>query len=124
MKISHQWLDEWVGTGLAVEQLAERLTMAGLEVDGLEAVAPPLDNVVVARIAAVEPHPDADRLSVCRVLAGDSEYSIVCGADNARAGLKTALARVGATLPGGLRSEERRVGKGCRYSGARAYEKP
>jgi len=102
MKISHQWLDEWVGTGLAVEQLAERLTMAGLEVDGLEAVAPPLDNVVVARIAAVEPHPDADRLSVCRVLAGDSEYSIVCGADNARAGLKTALARVGATLPGGL----------------------
>lgn len=102
MKISHQWLDEWVGTSLGVEQLAERLTMAGLEVDGLEAVAPPLDNVVVARIADVEPHPDADRLRVCHVVAGDSEYSIVCGAANARAGLKTALARVGATLPGGL----------------------
>src|SRR5690625_3489379 len=76
--------------------------MAWLEVDGLEDAAPPLDHVVVARIDGVEPHPDADRLRVCRVVAGDSEYSIVCGAANARVGLRTALARAGATLPGGL----------------------
>src|SRR5690554_6024503 len=103
MKISHRWLGEWVDSGLSAEAIAERFTLAGLEVDSIEAVAPPLDGVVVGRILSIEPHPDADRLRVCRV-AGDSvERTIVCGAANARAVLKVPMATLGAQLPGGLK---------------------
>lgn len=102
MKISHRWLDEWVDSGLDAEAIAESFTLAGLEVDSVEPVAPPLDGVVVGEILSVEPHPDADRLRVCRVAGDGGERTIVCGAANAREGLKAPLATPGTRLPGGL----------------------
>ena len=100
MKISEQWLREWVSPALSSEELAHQITMAGLEVDAIEPVAGAFSGVIVARIVSAEPHPDADKLRVCRVDTGDGTVQIVCGAPNARAGLLAPLARVGAVLPG------------------------
>lgn len=102
MKFSEAWLREWVDPDLPTEQLVERLTMAGLEVEGVEPVAGTFDDVVVAEVLEVEPHPDADKLRVCRVRGGDDVVQVVCGAPNVRVGLKTALAQVGANLGEGL----------------------
>jgi len=102
MKLSEQWLREWVNPRLDTKQLAERLTMAGLEVGAIEPVAPPLDRVVVGEILTVTPHPDAERLRVCEVDTGDKRpRTVVCGAPNAAAGLKVPVALPGAKLPGG-----------------------
>ncbi len=103
MKISYRWLTEWADTDLAAEEVAERFTLAGLEVDSVEPVAPPLDGVVVGEIIAIEPHPDADRLRVCTVQGDSEQRTIVCGAPNARAGLKAPLATLGTKLPGGMK---------------------
>lgn len=101
MQFSERWLRSLVNPPLSTEQLAHRVTMAGLEVESITAVAPPFSRVVVAEILTAERHPDADRLQVCSVRVGQGEaLQIVCGAPNARAGLKTACALVGATLPG------------------------
>ncbi|MCB1691066.1 MAG: phenylalanine--tRNA ligase subunit beta [Halioglobus sp.] len=100
MKISEQWLREWVSPALSTEELAHQITMAGLEVDGVEPVAAEFSGVVVAEIVSAEPHPDADKLRVCQVNTGAETVQIVCGAPNARAGLKAPLASVGAVLPG------------------------
>lgn len=106
MRISEHWLREWVDFPGSTEELAHRLTMAGLEVDAVEPAAPEFDGVVVGEIVACEPHPDADRLSVCRVVAGEGDpWEVVCGAPNARVGLKAPFARVGTTLPDGTRIE-------------------
>lgn len=100
MKISIEWLRQWVQVSEPVEQLAERLTMAGLEVEGISPAAAEFSGVVVAEIIACEQHPNADRLRVCQVATGDETLQIVCGAPNARAGLKAPLAKIGAVLPG------------------------
>src|SRR5262249_20096951 len=87
-----------------------RLTMAGFELDALEPAAPAFTGVVVAEILAAERHPQADKLQVCRVFVGSGEpLQIVCGAANARAGLKTALATVGAVLPGEVKIKEAKL---------------
>lgn len=98
MIFSEQWLREWVSPNMDTQELMDQLTMAGLEVDGSETVAREFSNVVVARIESAEKHPDADKLQVCRVNDGDSEYQVVCGAPNARAGLIAPFAKVGAQL--------------------------
>ncbi len=104
MKFSENWLRQWVSPDVSSEQLGHQLTMAGLELDGIEAASPNLAGVIVARIISAAPHPDADKLQVCQVDAGKGEsLQIVCGAKNARAGLTTALATVGAELPGGVK---------------------
>ena len=101
MKFSEQWLRDWVNPPLNSQELGHQITMAGLEVDAIEAVAGDFSGVVVAEILSAEPHPDADKLRVCTVAAGEGEpLQIVCGAPNARAGLKAPLAMVGAVLPG------------------------
>jgi phenylalanyl-tRNA synthetase beta chain len=103
MKISLQWLREWVDVPWLPAELGSRLTMAGFELEALATAAPPFGGVVVGEILEAQRHPQADKLQVCRVAIGGNEtLQIVCGAANARAGLKTALARVGAQLPGGL----------------------
>jgi phenylalanyl-tRNA synthetase beta chain len=109
VKINYQWLKSWVDTDLDAESVAERLTLAGLEVDECRAVAPALDGVVVGSIVDVQPHPDADRLRVCRVEGDVQERTIVCGAPNARAGLKAPLATLGSVLPGGLKIKPARL---------------
>src|ERR1700722_3867747 len=103
MKVPYSWLAEWVDVPWAARELGSRLTMAGSELDALEPAAPPFTKVVVAEIVTAERHPQADKLHVCRVSTGEGELlQIVCGAPNARSGLKTALAKVGASLPGAL----------------------
>ncbi len=104
MKVPYSWLAEWVDVPWDARELGSRLTMAGFELDALEPAAPPFTQVVVAEIVSAERHPQADKLQVCRVSTGQGGelLQIVCGAPNARAGLKTALAMVGASLPGGL----------------------
>lgn len=103
MKFSEQWLREWVKPAINTQQLADQLSLAGLEVDAVEAVAGEFDGVVVGEILSAEPHPNADKLQVCQVSDGKDTHQVVCGAPNARAGLKTAFARVGANLPGDFR---------------------
>ena len=101
MKITHHWLEEFTpGAGSAAE-LAAQLTVAGLEVEALEPAAPPFTGVVVGEVLACARHPNAERLSVCEVTSdGTDRLQIVCGAPNVRAGLKVAVAKVGARLPG------------------------
>jgi len=99
MKFSVNWLKQWVRLEHSAEQLAERLTASGLEVEELSPVAGDFDGIVVAEIESCSTHPDADKLSVCTVNDGGPErLQIVCGAPNARAGIKVPLARVGAQL--------------------------
>ncbi len=104
MKISEFWLRESVDlSGISRAQLLQKLTAAGLEVEDCVAVAPEFSGVLVAEIVACEKHPDADKLRVCKVDIGTGEHlQIVCGAPNARVGLKAPLATVGSVLPGGL----------------------
>jgi phenylalanyl-tRNA synthetase beta chain len=102
VKISEKWLRERVSPALSTEELAHQITMAGLEVDAIDPVAAAFSGVVVAQILSVEQHPDADKLRVCQVNSGQESLQVVCGAPNARAGIKVALACVGADLPGGL----------------------
>ena len=100
MKISEKWLREWVNPRLGTRQLAERLTMAGLEVGAIEPAAPALDNVVVGEILSVTPHPSAERLKVCEVNVGErTPRTVVCGATNTAVGLRAPVALPGAKLP-------------------------
>ena len=103
MKFSENWLRELVEIKADRAALAHALTMAGLEVEELTVLGEGLAGVVVAEIVAAEKHPEADRLQVCKVNAGQGELlQIVCGAPNARVGIKVPLATVGANLPGGI----------------------
>jgi phenylalanyl-tRNA synthetase beta chain len=103
MKFSEAWLRTLVDPPIDSAELAERLTMAGLEVEERASAAPPFAGVVVARVLEVARHPNADRLTVCKVDAGEkAPLSIVCGAPNAAPGITVPCALPGATLPGGL----------------------
>lgn len=102
MKFSESWLRSLVDIRADSATLARRLTMSGLEVASVEPIGGALEGVIVARIVACEPHPDADKLRVCRAETGSGEVRIVCGAPNARAGLVAPLATIGATLPNGI----------------------
>ncbi|MBN2687932.1 MAG: phenylalanine--tRNA ligase subunit beta, partial [Deltaproteobacteria bacterium] len=101
MRVSLRWLKDYVDIELPPEELAERLTMAGLEVDAVEEVTPGFSNVVVSKILEITPHPNSDKLSLCRVTTGDRTVPIVCGAPNIEVGQVVPLAQVGATIPGG-----------------------
>ena len=109
MIISEQWLRTWVDVSVTTQELSHKLTMIGLEVDSINAAAEPFSGVVVAEIISAEQHPDADKLRVCTVNAGDETVQIVCGAPNARAGLIAPLARVGAVLPGGFKIKKAKL---------------
>ena len=101
MKFSEAWLREWVNPAIDSNTLSEQLSMAGLEVDGIETVAGDFSGVVVGEVVECGQHPDADKLQVTRVNIGADELlDIVCGAKNCRQGLKVAVATVGAVLPG------------------------
>jgi phenylalanyl-tRNA synthetase beta chain len=110
MKIAESWLREWVDPDLDTEALAERLTMAGHEVDGIEFEGQGLDGVVVAEVVAVNKHPDADRLSVCKVDDGSGKpVDVVCGAPNVVAGMKSPLATPGIRLPNGIKLRKSKI---------------
>ncbi len=100
MNVPERWLRSFCNPPLPGAEIAARLTMAGVEVESYEPVGPQFSGVVVAQITAVERHPNADQLTVCTVDAGGEKLRVVCGAPNARPGMKAPLAKVGARLPG------------------------
>ena len=101
MQFSESWLRSFVNPSLSSDELAHLLTMAGLEVEAMAAVAPAFDKVVVAQVLTKDKHVDADRLNVLTVDIGQAEpLSIVCGAQNVSVGMKAPCALVGAKLPG------------------------
>ena len=117
MLVSEVWLREWVSPRLNTDELADRLTMAGLEVGSIEPAGDLSNKLVVGRIEEIAAHPDADRLRVCKVNVGRARnLTIVCGAANARKGLYTITALVGAELPGGMRISKTAV-RGVTSSG-------
>ena len=116
MKVSEQWLREWVDPPLDIEAIGESLTLGGLEVDTITSAAPALDGVIVAAITAVDPHPQADRLTLCRVFDGAREQQVVCGAPNVTPGMKAPYAAPGVSLPGDRVIERARI-RGVESSG-------
>jgi len=117
MKFSESWLRSFVDPACTGHEFSHLLTMAGLEVEEEETVAPIFDRVVVGHLLAVDKHPDADRLKVCRVDVGTGEVlQIVSGAPNAAAGIKVPCALPGAELPDGLRIKVAKV-RGVESSG-------
>ena len=113
MQFPESWLREFCNPPLSTAQLAELLTMSGMEVEELRPVAPPFHGIVVAEILEAEQHPNADKLRVCKVNAGSGEpLQIVCGAPNARVGIKVPLATVGAELPPGEDGKPFKIGVG------------
>jgi len=110
MRFSEAWLREWVSPKVGTLELAEQLTMAGLEVDAVQPVAGSFEGVVVGAVLERVQHPGADKLSVCTVDAGGGEpLQIVCGAPNVAAGMRVPVATVGARLPGDFRIERARL---------------
>jgi phenylalanyl-tRNA synthetase beta chain len=107
MKFSVNWLKQWVNIDTGADQLADMLTAAGLEVDSIAPVAAEFNHVVIAEIESCQPHPDADKLSVCSVNDGtDTRLQVVCGAPNAKAGSRFPFARLGASIGSDLTIKE------------------
>jgi phenylalanyl-tRNA synthetase beta chain len=118
MKFSESWLREWVNPTLSSDQLAHQITMAGLEVDGIDPVAGEFSGVVIGEVVECGPHPDADKLQVTKISLGDYSsatvekgelITIVCGAKNCCLGLKVAVATVGAVLPGDFKIKKAKL---------------
>lgn len=110
MRIPESWLREWVDPAMDTVELAERLTMGGLEVDEILPYGADLDTgIVVAEVLATNRHPDADNLTVCRVATDAGETEVVCGAPNVEAGMKAALAPPGVRLPDGTKLRRRKI---------------
>jgi len=110
MKVVESWLREWVDPDLDSNALEHQLTMLGLEVDGVDVEGGNLEGVVVAEVIEVAKHPDADRLSVCKVSTGSDEtIDVVCGAPNVTAGMKSPLAVPGITLPNGVKLRKSKI---------------
>jgi phenylalanyl-tRNA synthetase beta chain len=110
MKISEQWLREWINPQQDTKALASMLTMGGLEIDQIAPVAGEFSGVIVAEVVETKRHPEADKLTLCQVNMGGPELiQVVCGAENVRAGLKVALATIGANLPNGLEIKATRL---------------
>ena len=118
MKFSESWLREWVNPALSSDELAHQITMAGLEVDGVDPVAGEFTGVVIGEVVECGPHPDADKLQVTKISLGEYSSStvekgelidIVCGAKNCRLGLKVAVATVGAVLPGNFKIKKAKL---------------
>ncbi len=118
MKFSESWLREWVNPALSSDDLAHQITMAGLEVDGVDPVAGEFSGVVIGEVVECGPHPDADKLQVTKISLGDYSSTtvekgelvdIVCGAKNCRLGLKVAVATVGAVLPGDFKIKKAKL---------------
>ena len=108
MKFSEQWVREWTNPEIETQALADQLSLAGLEVDGIELAAGEFSGIVVGKVLSMEKHPDADKLRVCQVEAGahnvdGQPLQIVCGAPNVAEGMYVPLATIGAKLPDGMK---------------------
>lgn len=122
MIVTYNWLKEFVDFDFTAQELCDRLTMVGLEVDALVEIGGGLDAVIVAKLEAVEPHPDADRLTVCQVNNGTEVVQVVCGATNHKAGDLIALAQPGSVLPGDFKIKKSKI-RGQESAGMLCSEK-
>ncbi|GGP53444.1 phenylalanine--tRNA ligase subunit beta [Shewanella saliphila] len=110
MKFSESWLREWVNPSVSRDALSHQITMAGLEVDGVDPVAAEFSGVIIGEVVECGQHPDADKLRVTKInVGGDELIDIVCGAPNCRLGLKVAVAMVGAVLPGDFKIKKAKL---------------
>ncbi|MEN8189938.1 MAG: phenylalanine--tRNA ligase subunit beta [Thermodesulfobacteriota bacterium] len=110
MKFTLNWLKEYVDIdGLSPSDLADKLTMLGLEVDAVEEIFTELEPLKIAKVVKVDKHPNADKLTLCEVAVGEETFEIVCGAPNVRAGLITVVALPGTVLPGGMKIKKSKV---------------
>lgn len=110
MRFSEAWLREWVNPPIDTQQLADQLSMAGLEVDAVEPAAPAFNGVVIGLVQTIEPHPDAAKLRVCHVDVGQGDpLQIICGAANVAEGMRVAVAMIGATLPGDFKIKKAKL---------------
>jgi phenylalanyl-tRNA synthetase beta chain len=110
MKIAESWLREWVNPDLDTEALSHQLTMLGHEVDGIEYEGAGIADVIIAEVAQVAKHPDADKLSLCKVNDGSGELvDVVCGAPNVFQGMKTPFAKPGVKLPNGMKLRKAKI---------------
>lgn len=109
MKVPVSWLKDYVDIDVTAEDIADRLTFSGVEVEGIEAVGLEYEHVVVGELRSIDRHPQADRLSVCRVSDGSEDLQVVCGADNFAVGDKVPLAKIGAQLAGGLKVKKAKL---------------
>ncbi|MDY7032216.1 MAG: phenylalanine--tRNA ligase subunit beta [Thermodesulfobacteriota bacterium] len=109
MRVSFNWLREYVDIDISPDELGDALTMAGLEVESIIKIDPDLNNVVIGRIMSIENHPNADKLSLCRVTTGGDSYSIVCGAGNIKVNDTVPLALEGAVFPNGMKIKKTKI---------------
>lgn len=110
MNVSYKWLNEYVDlTGVTPEELADKITKAGIEVEQVKHLGAGISNVVVGYVKECRPHPDSDHLNLCQVDLGDETTQIVCGAPNVAAGQKVAVAKVGAVLPGNFKIKKAKL---------------
>lgn len=109
MIVTYNWLKDFVDFDLTADELSHQLTMAGLEVDFMERLGAGLDSVIVAQLDSVEPHPEADRLTLCQVNTGQEIVPVVCGATNHKTGDLIALAQVGSLLPGDFKIKKSKI---------------
>ncbi len=109
MKISYNWLKDYVEFDLSPEALAEKLTMSGLEVEEVKPVLPEFRGIIIARVLSVEKHPNADKLSVCSVDSGNEHFQVVCGAANVAEGQLVPFAPIGTDLPVGFSIKKAKI---------------
>ena len=109
MRVSYNWLKDYVKFDISPNELAEKLTMAGLEVEEVISLLPKFEGVIVGHVLSVSRHPNADKLSLCRVDTGKDEFDVVCGATNVAEGQTIAFAPVGTKLPNGLKIKKAKI---------------
>ena len=109
MKFSEQWLRSWVNPAVSRDELVARLSMVGLEVDSVTPAAGEFSGIVIGEILSTEQHPDADKLRACQVSNGSETFQVVCGAPNARPGIKIPFAMIGAELPGDFKIKKAKL---------------
>ena len=109
MKVTYHWLKEFVDFEQSAQEIARLLTEAGLEVEEVYPLIQPFKGVVVGKVLQVEKHPNADKLSVCRVQTADQTYQVICGAPNVQAGQYVPFAKVGAELPNGMKIKKAKI---------------
>ena len=109
MKVSYNWIKDYVKFNESPEELAAKLTEAGFEVEEVYPVIKEFSNVVVGYVESVEKHPSADKLSICKVSDGKESYQVICGAPNVAAGQIVPFAKIGAVLPGNFKIKKAKI---------------
>jgi len=109
MRVSYNWLKDYVDFDLTPDQLSEKLTMVGFEVEEVIETLPKFENIIVGKVKSCEKHPDADRLSLCEVELPDEVFQVICGAPNVKAGQKIPFAQIGVVLPNGLKIKKAKI---------------